>query len=155
MLMRVVEGAVFCASPIATDRNSAIREMVHAVLAPQGYVPTDIESIAKLAIARENQGSCAFGKGAAVPHVKAELIRRISVGWFRFPRGIDFAALDRAPVYIVACLLSPAHDPHEHLDFMEKVFRLLQKKEVREALKRAGTDDEMRRVLTDASGGSE
>ena len=99
----------------ATDRNGVIRELVKA-LADRGHIPKEhAETVAKAAISRENQGSTGFGKGVAVPHVKHEAMQKMAATIGRSSHGVDFAALDRAPVYTVVMLLSPSSAPEGHL----------------------------------------
>jgi mannitol/fructose-specific phosphotransferase system IIA component (Ntr-type) len=120
-------------------------------LAAHGVIPMDsVETIARAAIARENQGSTGFGKGVAVPHVKHECITKMAGTIGRSSRGIDFAALDRAPVYTVVMLLSPANEPDAHLAAMEKVFRHLQRENFRRFLRQAETRESIVELIREA-----
>lgn len=121
----------------ATNRNGAIRELVQS-LADHGALPPEhLETVTRAAINRENQGSTGFGKGVAVPHVKHETITKLTATIGRSSSGIDFAALDRAPVYTVVLLVSPASEPEAHLAAMEKIFRHLQRENFRRFLRQA------------------
>jgi PTS system nitrogen regulatory IIA component len=102
-------------------------------------------------IQRENQGSSGGMKGYALPHVKHSLITRCSVGWFTVPQGIDFGALDRVPVNIVACVLSPPDDPYMHLGTMEVLFRHLRRDTFRRFLLEAQDAYEMMELLMEAA----
>ncbi len=135
---------------VATDRNGVIRELIQA-LADHGAVnPEHVETIARAAIARENQGSTGFGKGVAVPHVKHQCIEKMTATIGRSSRGVDFAALDRAPVHSVVMLLSPASAPEDHLAAMEKVFRYLQRENFRRFLRQSETREAIIEVVTEA-----
>ena len=92
----------------ATDRNGVIRELIDSLSSVHAIEEADKEAIARACIARENHGSTGFGKGVAVPHVKHAAATRMSAAIGRSTVGVDFAALDRAPVYTVVLLLSPA-----------------------------------------------
>ncbi len=110
----------------ATDRNGVIRELVKS-LTDQGAIdPERADGIAQAVIYRENEGSTGFGRGVAVPHVKHAAVSTTIATVGRSSHGVDFAALDRAPVYTVVLLLSPKNDPDAHLAAMEKIFRHLQ-----------------------------
>lgn len=125
----------------ATDRNGVIRELIQS-LADHGAINSqDVEKIAKTAIAREKLGSTGFGKGVAVPHVKHECIQKMTATIGRSSRGIDFTAMDRAPVFTVVILLSPQSAPEEHLAAMEKIFRYLQRENFRRFLRQADTHE--------------
>jgi PTS system fructose-specific IIA component/PTS system nitrogen regulatory IIA component len=135
------------------DRNGVIRELIQS-LADHGVVdPKDVDALVKNAIQRENQGSTGFGKGVAVPHVKHESIKKLVATIGRSSHGVDFAALDRAPVYTVFMLLSPPHDPDSHLAAMEKIFRHLQRDNFRRFLRQADTREAIEDLLVEADEG--
>lgn len=134
----------------ATDRNAVIRELVKA-LASAGALPEeDAEAVARSAIQRENQGSTGFGKGVAVPHVKHAKIPKIMATIGRSAQGVDFAALDRAPVYTVVILLSPPDNPDGHLQAMENIFRHLQRDNFRRFLRQAETVEAIVELIEEA-----
>lgn len=125
----------------ATDRNGVIRELVHSLAGHNVFNDADEQKIVDNALARERQGSTGFGKGVAVPHVKHPAVKRMAVVIGRSSRGVDFAALDRAPVYTVFLLLSPAHEAEGHLAAMERIFRHLQRDNFRRFLRQADTKE--------------
>ncbi|MFY4729982.1 PTS sugar transporter subunit IIA [Nitrospira sp. BLG_2] len=134
----------------ATDRNGVIRELIQA-LADRGHIPKEhAETVARAAISRENQGSTGFGKGVAVPHVKHESLKKMAATIGRSSHGVDFAALDRAPVYTVVMLLSPSSAPEDHLAAMERVFRYLQRENFRRFLRQADSSKAMMDLIREA-----
>jgi len=134
----------------STDRNGAIRELVEAFAAQGVFDAGDTESILRSVLAREKQGSTGFGKGVAVPHVKHERVKQMAATIGRSTQGIDFAALDRAPVYTVVLLLSPTDDPEGHLAAMEKIFWHLQRDNFRRFLRQAETREAISDLITEA-----
>lgn len=139
----------------STNRNGVIRELVQS-LADHGVIPVDaVEAITKAAITRENQGTTGFGKGVAVPHVKHESVGRIVATIGRSSHGVDFAALDRAPVYTVVMLLSPSSSPDGHLAAMEKIFRHLQRENFRRFLRQADTREAIVELIGEADDAQE
>jgi len=134
----------------ATDRNGVIREMVGSLVAGVGLGEEEAASISKAVIQRENQGSTGFGKGVAVPHVKHPAVKKIIATIARSSAGEDFAALDRAPVYIVVLLLSPPDNPDQHLAAMENIFRHLQRDNFRRFLRQASTKEEIIDLIKEA-----
>ncbi len=134
----------------AKDRNGVIRELIQS-LADHGAIrPEHVETIARATIARENQGSTGFGKGVAVPHVKHQCIEEMTATIGRSTHGVDFAALDRAPVYAVVMLMSPASAPDEHLAAMEKIFRYLQRESFRRFLRQAESRETIIELIQEA-----
>ena len=149
-LSELVHGPSVIAELKATDRNGAIRELAQS-LADHGAIPADsVETVARSAINRENQGSTGFGKGVAVPHVKHECVRSMVATIGRSSAGIDFAALDRAPVYTIVMLLSPAVQPEKHLAAMERVFRYLQRENFRRFLRQADSREAIIELIREA-----
>lgn len=149
-LSELIHGPSVIPELTATDRNGVIRELIQS-LADHGELEAGaVETAARAAIARENQGSTGFGKGVAIPHVKHECIQKMSATIGRSSRGVDFAALDRAPVYTVVLLLSPADAPDEHLAAMEKIFRCLHRENFRRFLRQADSVEAITDLLTEA-----
>lgn len=145
----VVSGAIL-PNIESGDRNEAIRSLITA-LADAGALPREAaEPVAAAAIERENQGSTGFGKGVAVPHVKHPAIPKIMAAVGRSEKGIDFASLDRAPVYTVVMLLSPPGEPEAHLQAMERIFSHLQRDQFRRALRQANSVAAIQQLLKDA-----
>ncbi len=133
-----------------TDRNGVIRVLVQSLAEHGAIEQAHVEAIARAAIARENQGSTGFGKGVAVPHAKHESIKRMIATIGRSSPGVDFAALDRAPVYTVVLLLSPKSAPEEHLAAMERIFRYLQRENFRRFLRQAETREAIVELIQEA-----
>lgn len=150
MLSELINADAIVPEISATDRNGAMRELVQSLADHGALDPDAVEAVAKAAIARENQGSTGFGKGVAVPHVKHERISKMTATIGRSTRGIDFAALDRAPVYTVFMLLSPPNNAEEHLAAMEKIFRHLQRENFRRFLRQAETAEEIVELIQEA-----
>ncbi len=145
----VMTGAII-ANLESTDRNGVIRELVHALCGAAALKEDDADAISRAVIQRENQGSTGFGKGVAVPHVKHAKVPRIMAAIGRSPEGVDFAALDRLPVYTVVLLLSPPDCPDEHLQAMENIFRHLQRDNFRRFLRQSETSEAIADLLQEA-----
>lgn len=151
MLDFVVRDAVI-ADLRSTDRNGVIREMVTALVSAGALNDDDSEAVFRAVSERERQGSTGFGKGVAVPHVKHARVPRMMAAIGRSSAGVDFAALDRAPVYTVVLLLSPPEKPDEHLQAMESIFRHLQRDNFRRFLKQAETTQAILELIEEADG---
>lgn len=134
----------------STDRNGVIRELVHSLAGHGLFAEGDEQKIVDSAIAREKQGSTGFGKGVAVPHVKHEAVKRMAAVIGRSSRGVDFAALDRAPVYTVFLLVSPLGEAEGHLAAMERIFRHLQRDNFRRFLRQADTKEAIIDLIKEA-----
>ncbi len=125
----------------ARDRNGVIRELIASLAKHAAIAPDQVDTVARIAIKRENEGSTGFGKGVAVPHVKTDGVEKMVATIGRSSTGVDFAALDRAPVFTVVLLVSPKNDPDAHLAAMEQIFRHLQRDNFRRFLKQSDTKE--------------
>ncbi|MCA1791985.1 MAG: PTS sugar transporter subunit IIA, partial [Thioalkalivibrio sp.] len=56
---------------------------------------------------RENLGSTGIGKGIAIPHCRSLVANRLRLAYGRKPDGIDFNAIDGAPVYNFFLIVAP------------------------------------------------
>lgn len=147
----VAEGAIV-ASLKNSDRDTVITELVDAMVACGAAQAAIRDELIAKVLERERRGSTGFGRGVAVPHVKHKGVQRMTASVGLSQRGVDFAALDRQPVYSVVLLLSPEDRPEEHLQAMEVIFKNLSKDTFRRFLRQATTVEEVRTLLEEADG---
>ncbi len=134
----------------STQRDEVIKELIDKVVA-SGEVSASLgKTLVKEIIAREKKGSTGFGKGVAVPHVKHTGIKKIMATIGVSSSGVDFNALDKAPVFSIVMLLSPEDKPDEHLQAMENIFRNLQNDTFRRFLRQATTKDDIKELVGEA-----
>ncbi len=132
------------------DRDGVIKEMVDKLVEVGKLNAKDAPEVIKSIIKREKQGSTGFGKGVAVPHVKHTASKSLVATIGRSSNGVDFSALDRAPVYIIVLLLSPPDNPEEHLQAMETIFRHLQRDNFRKFLRQAQNVEQIVELINEA-----
>ena len=134
----------------ATDRNGAIRELIHGLDAQKQLGRCDPEKLIKAVIQRENEASTGMGKGVALPHVKTDGIDEPIAAVGRSSQGLDFRSLDKQPVYSVILLISPKDNPDKHLQAMEILFRNLNHDDFRRFLRQAQSAKEIKEIILDA-----
>ncbi|HWB52933.1 MAG TPA: PTS sugar transporter subunit IIA, partial [Tepidisphaeraceae bacterium] len=123
----------------ATDRDTALRELVDSLAQAGAIDEGAVDDIVAALIKREQNGSTGFGKGVAVPHAKHPKVSRMVGTVGRCADGLDFAALDHQPVYCIVLLLSPENQPQQHLQAMNIIFSNLQKDIFRRFLRQSPT----------------
>ena len=133
-----------------TVRDGVIEELVEALASAGEINKADVPDIVKAVVERERAGSTGIGKGVAIPHVKHPKIQRVMAAIGRSSRGVDFDALDKAPVYSVVLLLSPPDNPDVHLQAMETIFRHLQRNMFRSFLRQSQTAEDIFELLQEA-----
>lgn len=149
-LTQLFSGGAIVPRLAATTRDDAIGELIDALIASGAAKSALRDELVKRVLARERQGSTGFGKGVAVPHVKHDSISSMRAAIGLSQKGIDFAALDRQPVFSVFLLLSPADKPEDHLQAMEAIFGNLSKDTFRRFLRQASTAEEVKTLLEEA-----
>lgn len=107
----------------ATSKEEALNEMVDQLLSSSLLKP-DLEDAARKALAaREELASTGVGMNVAIPHVKLEGIDEALFSLAVAPDGLEWQAVDGAPVQIIFVVLRPEeptdlHDPEEHVEIM-------------------------------------
>jgi len=131
-------------------RDGVIAELVTSLDKAGKLGRGNREEITKAVIKREKEASTGIGKGVAVPHVKHPAVKEVVAAVGQSSVGIDFAALDKQPVYSVILLLSPADSPDRHLQAMESIFKHLQKEKFRKFLRQAQNAEQIEDLLREA-----
>lgn len=132
------------------DRDGAISTLVQALDRAGKIRPGTCDEIIASLIAREKEASTGMGKGVAVPHVKHAAVDNLVGNVGQIPVGIDFAALDKQPVFAVILLLSPTDAPDKHLQAMENVFKHLQEEKFRRFLRQSNSKEAIEDLLREA-----
>jgi mannitol/fructose-specific phosphotransferase system IIA component (Ntr-type) len=134
----------------ATTKEAAIREMVYSLNA-SGYLPdSEVESVIRAILGREELGSTGIGMGVAVPHTRHATLTRLIGTVALSRRGVDFAALDGDPVNIFFLLVSPQNQPGDHLRALENISRHLKDERFVSFLRQARGKEQVIQVLEDA-----
>jgi PTS system nitrogen regulatory IIA component len=131
----------------ATDKNGVIREFA-GILKAAGKVREEDEIVRVLA-EREGLGSTGIGDGVAIPHGKVPGLREIVVAFGRSRSGVDFQSLDGKPVTLFFLLLAPDGKPGDHLKVLARISRILKNPVLRERLRTALRDEEIRKIILD------
>ncbi len=125
-----------------------VDHMAAAGLFPPTFAPEILTSIMR----REELGPTGIGEGVAIPHTWHSAIDR-TMGALAVTRaGLDFEALDHAPVHVIFLLLTPAATP-ARCEFaasaavFETVLRHLKKPTVRASLRAAASSDDLWKAM--------
>jgi len=109
----------------ATDRDSALVELVEALRDAGLAGPSQVKPLVDALTKREQLGSTGIGKGIAVPHAKHASVKQVIGAVGRSATGIEFNALDGAPVYLLFLIISPPDAGSDHLRALERVSALI------------------------------
>lgn len=134
----------------ATEARGVLEEMVDALVDAGKLPKSQRDDVVASLLSREKKASTGFGNGVAIPHVKHEGVGELVGTVACSSQGVDFAALDREPVYVFFLLLSPPDKPAEHLKAMENIFRSAQKEHWRRFLKQADSVEALWELMVEA-----
>lgn len=134
----------------ATSKEATIREIVGSLQAAGQLNESDVESVIRAILGREELGSTGIGQGVAVPHTRHPTVARL-VGTVALSKaGVEFAALDGDPVDIFFLLISPPNLPGDHLRALENISRHLKDERFVKLLRQAKAREAVVDVLDDA-----
>lgn len=131
----------------AVEHWSAIVELVdHLVHA--GKIPTSLrEGTLEALRTREAMVSTGIGSGVAIPHAFSDEIDEVVAVFGRSASGIDFEALDNAPVHLIFLFMVPRQDYPLHLKTLAAIAKTFTNPVLRDALRHAKSRDEIHELL--------
>jgi mannitol/fructose-specific phosphotransferase system IIA component (Ntr-type) len=133
----------------AKNKASAVRELTH-LLYEKKKIP-DVALAIEQIVAREATESTGIGNGIAVPHARIPGMKALACAVGRAPSGIDFMAVDRAPVNLIFLICYPPAQQTTYLNFVATVARLLGDKQHFKAMLGADSPDTLYEVLNEIS----
>ena len=131
-----------------TDPSSVLRAIVTAMKLPE---TVDREFLYQVLLARESLGSTGVGDGIAIPHVRNPVVLHVAqptVTLCFLETPIDFHAIDDKPVNTLFTLISPTVRMHLHL--LSRLGFILRNPEIKAALKRQASSDELLDMIATA-----
>jgi PTS system nitrogen regulatory IIA component len=113
------------------DKHASLRQLGQ-LIAPA--VALDESTVYGLLLERENLQSTGIGDGVAIPHASTDEATVQAAALVICPEGIDFGAIDSAPVNIVFGVIGPRRATGEHLKTLARISRLLRDASTRNRL---------------------
>lgn len=127
----------------AVERMEAIVELVDLLVA-KGHVRAEDRDIVLNALkAREDTMSTGIGFGIAIPHASSDRVDRVVAAFGRSSKGIEFDALDNAPVRFIVLFVVPKDQFQTHLRTLAAIAKFLNDRHVRERLGTALSAEEI------------
>lgn len=91
----------------AAGKQDVLNKMVD-LMAKSGKI-RDVETYRKGVFAREEEGTTGIGEGIAIPHCKSDAVKAPGLAAMVVKDGVEFDALDGAPVNITVSDCSSKH----------------------------------------------
>jgi mannitol/fructose-specific phosphotransferase system IIA component (Ntr-type) len=96
---------------------------------------------------REETVSTGIGSGVAIPHAFSDELDHVVAVFGRSEKGIDFEALDQAPVHFIILFIVPRKDYHLHLKTLAAIAKMFTNAAVLRQLKAAVCPSEVVAIL--------
>src|SRR3954453_5677714 len=135
----------------ATERWDAIVELMDLLVARSQIKPEDREGILASLKQREETMSTGIGFGIAIPHCSSDRLDEVIAAFGRSASGIEFDALDNAPVKFVVLFFVPKNQFLSHLRPLASIAKFLNDRSVRENLASAKSSDEILSIFREGS----
>jgi len=146
----VSEDAV-CVNMAATERDDAIREMLHKLVDCNRLEEGMLEPVLAALIEREQMGSTAIGNGVAVPHARLKGLSGTVIAFGISGQGVSFNALDGGLVHQIFLVIASGDESGEYLEAMQKVSRLVQNRDFRRFMLAAKDEREALALIKEMS----
>ena len=108
---------------MASGKTDVLNQMVD-LMAKSGKI-SDVDTYRKGVFAREDEGTTGIGEGIAIPHCKSSAVKKPGLAAMVVPGGVDYDALDGAPVDLLFLIAAPDTKENVHLDVLSKLSVLL------------------------------
>ena len=127
------------------EKFAVISELVRP-LVTAGAITVESEFVSAI-VRRENMESTGIGVGVAIPHARTKAVSSIVLAFGRSDSGVDFNSLDGRPSHLIFLIAAPEEQKTEYIMTLARLSRLLRKDEVRIGLNKAGSPDDVLRVI--------
>ena len=130
-----ISEAVVCLNMKGLAKDEAIRELAELLRAsPQ---VRDFDVYLKDVFAREQMGTTGIGEAVAIPHARTDAVTDFVIAIGRSSKGIDFSAVDGAPVKLIVMMGTPLGQVGEYLKILAHLCYLLKRNGFIESLMQA------------------
>ncbi len=135
----------------ATERYAAIAELVNVLVAREQISAEHRDSVLTALRDREETMSTGIGFGIAIPHASSEHVTQVVAAFGRSSAGIEFEALDNAPVKFVVLFVVPKDQFQTHLRTLAAIAKFLNDRSIRERLAAAASAEEILAIFEKSS----
>jgi mannitol/fructose-specific phosphotransferase system IIA component (Ntr-type) len=136
-------------------KEEVILEMAQKFVASKAIDEATCKRLVATVMEREDKGTTGIGNGVALPHQNApedvaEILDEILVAVGLHPGGVDFSAVDGAPVHVVFLVASP--DGAAYLQLAKRIAALARDKRWTKLLRQSTSAKAVRETLDEAWG---
>src|SRR5205823_11726413 len=128
-----------------------IVELMDLLLARGQIKPEDRDGILAALKQREETMSTGIGFGIAIPHCSSDRLDKVVAAFGRSSKGIEFDALDNAPVKFVVLFVVPKDQFQTHLRTLAAIAKFLNDRGTRERLGAAKSTEEILSIFQNSA----
>jgi mannitol/fructose-specific phosphotransferase system IIA component (Ntr-type) len=111
----------------AKTKDDVMQELVSLLALDKKSEATLVKTLKR----RENLGSTGIGQGIAIPHCRSLVVNRLRLAYGRMPAGMDFNAIDSAPVHHFFLIVAPPLEvSNQYLPVLGKIAQFCKDPEV-------------------------
>ncbi|MFC3931837.1 PTS fructose transporter subunit IIABC [Streptococcus dentapri] len=125
----------------ATTKEAAVDEMINKLVEKE--IVTDFDVFKEGIMKREAQTSTGLGDGIAMPHSKNAAVTEATVLFAKSSKGVDYEALDGAPVDLFFMIAAPDGANDTHLAALAELSKYLMKDGFADKLRQVTTPEEV------------
>ena len=111
---------------------------------------SDREAYRAQVYAREEESTTGIGEGIAIPHGKCDAVKEPGLAAMVIKDGVDFDALDEAPVTLMFLIAAPNTEDNVHLDVLSKLSVLMMDENFADSLRNASSVEEFLNIIDQA-----
>jgi PTS system nitrogen regulatory IIA component len=131
-MLRCFNGGTVVAGLESRDKFEAIRELIHSAPVFNGVETRN--RIIEAVVRREKILSTGLGRGVALAHGTTDAVDRIVIALGISRLGIDYQAVDQAPVHLLFVIINPPGRQVEYLLALAAVTRMVRDEDFRRSL---------------------
>jgi PTS system nitrogen regulatory IIA component len=140
-MLRCFDGGTVVAGLESREKFEAIRELIRSAPVFDGAEIRD--RITDAVVQRERILSTGLGRGVALAHGTTDAVDRIVIALGVSREGIDYEAVDQAPVHLLFVIVNPPDRQVEYLLALAAVTRIVRDEEFRQKLRAGASAEEI------------
>jgi len=152
MIRDLAQSSAVISELTATTKEAALKELLAAAGDAGAFPEAARSTLGKRLSEREAIGSTGLGNSVAVPHVKGDEVKDVTLVLARCHAGLEWQAIDGRPVHVLFMLVSPSNEPEAHLQCLRWIAGLARNSDFRRFLLDADGDAAIRDLLLELSG---
>lgn len=130
------------------NKEEALHKMI-SLMGKCGNI-SDLAAYEKAVFAREAEGTTGVGEGIAIPHGKTNAVLTPGLSAMVLPKGVDYEAMDDAPVDLIFLIAAPNTEDNIHLDVLSRLSTLFMDPQFQQSLRTAKTKEEFLSAIDQA-----